>query len=387
MKHLTSLCTIIHGGRIYTPEESESNAILIVGERAVRIGKNLSLPSGFNTEVIDASGQVIVPGFIDLHVHVLGGGGEDGPTSRVPEIVVSSLTTAGITTVVGVLGTDSVTRHPDTLLAKVQSLRSDGLSAYMYTGAYHLPSPTITDSVMRDIALIDEIIGVKIAISDHRSSQPTVSELARLASEARIGGMLGNKPGLVHTHVGAGKAGLAPIIEVCERTEIPISQFLPTHVARTAALLDQGIEFVRAGGAIDITAPSDPTTAVTIIKKLLASGVDLNKITFSSDGNGSKPRFDAQGRLIGMDTGAVSTLLAVVQELVRSKTLALPQAISLVTANPAARLGLSERKGCIVPGADADILVLNQDLSIDKVFARGRLVVDDGEPVIKGAFE
>ncbi len=380
-------CWMLHNGTVCDSHDCGRRDVLIIAGRIIQFNAKMEIPADFPCVTADITDQVVVPGFIDLHVHVLGGGGEDGPTSRVPEIAFSSLTTAGITTIVGVLGTDSITRTPEALLAKVKALRSDGLSAYMYTGAYHLPSPTITGSVMRDIALINEIIGVKTAISDHRSSQPTIPELARLASEARIGGMLGNNPGLVHTHVGAGKAGLAPIFEVCERTEIPISQFLPTHVARTPALLDQGIEFVRRGGAIDITAPSDPTTAVTIIKKLLASGVDLNKITFSSDGNGSKPRFDAQGRLIGMGTGAVSTLLAVVRELVRSKTLALPQAISLVTANPAARLGLSERKGYITPGADADILVLNQDLSIDKVFARGRLVVDDGKPVVKGAFE
>ncbi len=390
MKAITSTnvgCWMLHSGVVCGRRGCERQNVLIIADRVMQLKAQVEIPTGFPCVAIDVANQILVPGFIDLHVHVLGGGGEDGPTSRVPEIAFSSLTAAGITTVVGVLGTDSITRHPDTLLAKVKSLRSDGLSAYMYTGAYHLPSPTITGSVMRDIALIDEIIGVKIAISDHRSSQPTIPELARLASEARIGGMLDNKPGLVHAHVGAGKAGLSPIIDVCERTEIPISQFLPTHVARTPALLDQGIEFMRRGGAIDITAPSDPTNAVTIIEKILASGVDLNKITFSSDGNGSKPRFDAQGQLIGMGTGAVSTLLAVVQELVRSNTLALPQAISLVTANPAARLGLSERKGYIAPGADADILVLNQDLSIDKVFARGRPVVDGGKPVVKGAFE
>ncbi len=358
-----------------------------MGERIAQIGKGIEFPKGFDVTIIDVSGRLIVPGFIDLHVHLIGGGGEDGPASRVPEITLSRLTTAGITTVVGVLGTDSITRSPEALLTKVKALRKEGLTAYMYTGAYHLPSPTITGSVARDIALIDEVIGVKIAISDHRGSQPTVNELAKLTSEARIGGMLGSKPGIVHAHVGAGKDGLQPLISVVENTEIPISQFLPTHISRTPALLEQGIEFVKRGGAIDITAPNKADKVISVVEKLIKSGIDLSKVTFSSDGNGSMPRFDSHGRLIGMGTGSVSTLLAAIRELVRSHTLTLPQALGLITSNPADRLGLSGRKGCIEPGADADLVILDEDLHIDKVFARGRLMVDGGKPVVKGAFE
>ncbi len=377
---------VIQNGILYAPQPLVKKDILIVGERVAQIKERVELPRGMEATVIDTTDHFVVPGFIDLHVHVTGGGGEDGPASRLPEISLSALTMAGITTVVGVLGTDSITRTPEALLAKVKGLRAEGLSTYMYTGGYHLPSPTITGSVARDIALIDEIVGVKIAISDHRSSQPTVHELARLASEVRIGGMLGGKPGLVHTHVGAGKGGLDPLLSVVEETEIPISQFLPTHIARTPALLDQGINFVKHGGAIDITAPDKPEKAIQLVKGLLTRGIDLSKVTFSSDGNGSKPKFDRQGKLIGMGTGKVSTLLAVLQKLVRSHTLTLPQALSFITANSAARLGLSGRKGCINPGADADILVLNHDLSIDKVFARGRLMVDKGKDVVRGHF-
>ncbi len=378
---------LIHSGSLYTPKPQGKKDLLIAGERIAQIKEKIEAPAGIETTVIDASDRFIVPGFIDLHVHLLGGGGEAGPNSRVPEISLSTLTTAGITTAVGVLGTDSITRALEALLAKVKGLRKEGLTTYMYTGGYHLPSPTITGSVARDIALIDEIIGVKIAISDHRSSQPTVQELARLAAHARLGGMLGDKPGLVHTHVGAGKGGLDPLLSVVEETEIPISQFLPTHIARTPALLDQGINFVKHGGAIDITVPDDPAKAVTVVKTLLESGIDLSKVTFSSDGNGSMPKFDSQGRLIGMGTGSVSTLLAAMRELVKSNTLTLSQALSFITANPAARLGLSGRKGCIKPGADADLVLLDADLHIDKVFARGRLMVDNGEPVVKGTFE
>ena len=45
-----------------------------------------------------------------MHSHITGGGGEAGPASRCPEARLSELLDAGITTVVGVIGTDTVTR-------------------------------------------------------------------------------------------------------------------------------------------------------------------------------------------------------------------------------------------------------------------------------------
>ena len=378
---------VVHGGTVYSPELLGKKDLLIAGGRIVHIDEGISLPKSIQIERIDATGKIIIPGLIDLHVHVLGGGGEDGPASRVPEIGLSTLTKAGITTVVGVLGTDGITRSPEVLLAKVKGLHLEGLSAYMYTGSYHLPSPTITGSVKRDIAMIEEIIGVKIAISDHRSSQPTMDELAKLASEARIGGMLAGKPGIVHVHVGGGSRGLDPILAVVKQTEIPISQFLPTHIGRDATLLRQGIDFVNTGGCIDITVPNKASKVISITKELQESGIDLTKVTLSSDGNGSKPIFNSHGELTGMATGDVTTLSKALKILVEGKVLPLPDALALITSNPADRLGISSRKGSIQEGADADLLILDEELHIEQVFAKGRLMVDDGRAVVKGNFE
>lgn len=376
---------------MYTPQDQGVKDLLIADGIIAKIGRGIELPKGLEVDTFDASHKIVVPGFIDLHVHLIGGGGEAGPVSRVPEISLSKLTEAGITTVVGVLGTDNLTRSPEALLAKVKALCAEGLSAYMYTGSYHLPSATITGSVKRDIALIEEVVGVKIAISDHRGSQLANEELARLASEARVGGMLGGTAGIVHLHVGAGSRGLAPVLEVIEHTEIPIGQFLPTHIARSAPLLEQGIEFVKKGGCIDITAPSDSLRweedLLSIAQTLQESGIDLTNVTLSSDGNGSMPQFDDRGELIEMATGEVTSLHKTLKVLVESGVIPLPDALKLITSNPADRLGLSGKKGRIREGADADIVILDEDLRIDKVLAKGRLMVDGGQAVVRGTFE
>jgi len=388
---MKSIFKLIQGGRLYDPQEQGVKDLLIVGDIIAKIAESIEPPKDLEIAVFNVSDMIVVPGFIDLHVHLIGGGGEDGPASRVPEITLSNITEAGITTVVGVLGTDNVSRYPETLLAKIKALRAEGISAFMYTGSYHVPPPTITGSVKRDIALIDEVIGVKIAISDHRASQLTTDELGRIASEARVGGMLGRKAGIVHLHVGSGSQGLTPLIEVIGRTEIPISQFLPTHISRTPSLLRQGIEFVKKGGYIDITAPSNSLRSesdiTSIMKEILESGMNLKNVTMSSDGNGSMPEFDERGQLIGLSTGEVASLSKTLRTLVGSDIISLPDALKLITSNPADRLGVPHKKGQIREGEDADIVILDKDLKINQVYARGRLMVERGKAVVKGAFE
>ena len=121
--------------------------------------------------------------------------------------------------------------------------------------------------------------------------------------------------------------------------------------------------------------------------KLLDNGVDLEKVTMSSDGNGSAPKFDDQGKLVGFGTAEVSTLHKVLRRLVNSSVLSLSDALRLITRNPANRLGIADRRGHICEGADADLVILDEDLRIDQVFAKGQLMVDKGNAVVKGTYE
>ena len=118
-----------------------------------------------------------------------GGGGEGGFANRTPEATVEGMTRFGVTTVVGCLGTDGIGRDMCVLVAKTKGLNEQGMSAYCYTGSYQIPVRTLTDSVTKDIMMIQEIIGTgEIAISDHRSSQPTYEEFVRVVADTRLGG-------------------------------------------------------------------------------------------------------------------------------------------------------------------------------------------------------
>jgi len=382
---------LLKNAKIYCPEYTDDSDLLIVGISIAAIGKNLKLPDFVEGEVIDLQGKTLVPGFIDAHVHICGGGGEAGPASRTPELQLSQLTRAGTTTVVGCLGTDSVSRSMAELLVKANALHEEGISTYIYSGAYHVPMRTLLPTLEQDLVLISKVIGAgEIAISDHRSAQPQISELEHLAAEARVGGMLGGKAGVVHVHLGEGKQGLQPILKILEQTDIPITQFIPTHINRTHTLLEQGIQFLLAGGHIDLTAGCDDFPVelqVPSVLKMLDQRQLLNdRITVTSDGNGSMPRYNEAGFLIGMGVGSVEVLWRDIRNSVIQGGIDLEVALRTITANVANVLRL-KNKGMIRAGYDADLVVLDEELQVDSVWAKGKCMIRNKQPRVWGTYE
>src|SRR6266540_80514 len=245
--------TLLRGGELYAPEPAGHGDVLIVGERVARAGGDLGAFAHLDgVTVRDVSGLRVVPGFIDQHVHVTGGGGGGGFVTRGPEVMLTDLTRWGITTVVGITGTDGTTRTPIALLAKIRALEAEGLSAYMWTGAY---------------------------------------------------------------------------------------------------------------------------------------GVPLERITMSTDGNGVHSFFAADGSIERVELWEIGTLYEEVRDLVRDEKLPLEQAILTVALNVARLLRLDDRKGRIRAGADADLVLLDPDLRIAEVYARGRRMLEGGQPVVRGWFE
>lgn len=382
---------LLKNAQVYAPAPLGRKDLLIVGEKICRIDDRIEGYDGLpDVEVFDLAGKLLVPGYIDLHVHITGGGGEQGPASRVPESQLSAFTTNGITTVMGLLGTDGVTRSVENLVAKARALTEEGITVYCLTGSYGYPSTTITGSVEKDIMMIPPIIGVKVAVSDHRSSNPTGEDLIALASAARRAGLLSNTPGLVTMHMGTGKGGLAPVFDVLDHSDIPARNLLPTHMLRTPELADQGAELVRRGGYMDCTAGGDEESmekgAAMLLDLLGRDGVTADHVTLSSDAFGSQPRFNAAGECVGLTYASPKYLHKTIQSLVR-RGLPLEEALKLLTSTPAEVLGKTGRKGCVAPGADADLLILGDGLEIDSLFVRGKTALWQEEVLMKGRFE
>ncbi|MGL5649292.1 MAG: beta-aspartyl-peptidase [Clostridium sp.] len=387
---------IIKNAEVYAPEHLGKKDVVIVSDKIEGIYENIKVPEEFLTvEVIEAEGKILVPGFIDAHVHLLGGGGEGGYRTRTPELLLSKLTSAGITTAVGCLGTDGVCRNMRSLLAKVKALKAEGITAYCYTGSYDIPVKTMTDSIKGDLLLIEEVIGVgEIALSDHRSLQPTIDQFINTVAQTRVGGLLSGKAGIVNVHLGGGARKLEYLFQMLERSEIPASQVSPTHMCRTKELLDAGIEWAKVSGYVDLTTSADPlhleegeVLASEGLKYLLDNGVSIDNITFTSDGNGSMPVFDEEGKLIGLGICSVDSLYEEVRRAVLIEKIPLEDAIKVITENPAKVLKLGN-KGRIDVTKDADMILLDKEtLEIDTVIALGKKMIENKEVLVKGTFE
>lgn len=382
--------TLLLNGELYDPEPRGRVHLLVGGERVLWVGREVPAV-GVPVEEQDLGGRRVIPGLIDCHVHLTGGGGEAGPETRVPPVGLSRMTTGGVTTAVGVLGTDDAIRSPAELVTVARGLNAEGLTAYCMTGGYHLPPATVTGSVRRDLVLINLILGVgEVAISDHRSSQPTLDELLRVAADAHVGGLMSGKAGLLHLHVGDGARGLQPVRDMLDRSELPASVFHPTHVNRRRALFDEALALAERGCTVDITSfpvaeDEDGWSAVAALTRYLAAGLPPERVTVSSDGGGCLPVFDREGRVVEMDVGRPDSLIETLAGLVECGQ-PLERVLPAFTSNPARLLRLSG-KGHLGPGAEADLVVLDERGGAAEVMARGRWHVRGGRVVVRGTFE
>ena len=358
--------TLIEHGEVYTPEPRGVQSVLIVNGTIGKIGAvdarklaALDLPC----TTLDATDCLVVPGFIDPHAHLLGAGGEQGFASRSPAVTLSELLGAGITTVVGLLGTDTTTRHLTDLLGKTRQLTAEGITALMYTGGFQVPTPTITHTIMEDLIVIDKVIGVgEIAIADQRAVAPTLDELAKLVSATLIGGMVGGKAGVTHFHTGPGKERLRLLHQLLDTHEIPPACLYPTHIGRSNALMDDAIALAKRGAFVDLdTVERDLDRRLRYYRE---HDGPPDQLTVSSDAHATDHTLFLYDQFV-----------AVVREARQPPAQVLP----CFTRNPARALRL-EQKGRLEAGADGDVLVLRREsLEIAHLVARGQPLIRDGQ--------
>jgi beta-aspartyl-dipeptidase (metallo-type) len=382
------LITLIKNANVFAPVHIGLKHVLIVHDKIVSISDQY--PNiGIEHQVIDAQGGALTPGFIDGHTHLTGGGGEAGFSTRVPPVPLSKFTSAGVTTAVGLLGTDDITRSTESLVAQVYALREEGFSAYCYTGGYHLPPTTLTGSVQRDIVFIEPVIGVgELAISDHRSSQPTLNELLKIASQAHVARLMTGKAGMLHLHLGDGPKGLSLIREALEHSEIPPRTYNPTHINRQKFLFEEACDLAKKGCWVDVTAFESGDVgydAGEALLRYMSQDLPQDKLTISSDGGGCLPDFHPDGSLKKMDFAASQSMTDVFYELLdHGENMA--SILPFFTLNVAQLMNF-HKKGRIEEGCDADILILDKHNRIEHVMAMGQWHVKHKQQLLKGTFE
>ena len=377
---------LIKNIEVYSPEYQGIRDVLIAGEKIEWIDSNIQM----NTEkcpMIDGTGKILVPGFIDRHVHLIGGGGEGGFRTRAPRVECHELIESGVTTVVGLLGTDGITRDVETLLAHAKALNEEGVTAYICTGHYGYPSVTLTGDAKKDVVFVQEVMGLKLAMSDHRAPNISLKELIRVGSDMRVAGMIGGKSGCVVLHMGDDIRGLHPVFDALEKTSIPVKIFHPTHVNRNPILLEQGMQYLKMGGYVDYTCGmDDEMTPGRCILNAREKGISTEHITMSSDGHGSFSTYDEEGKLDKIGISPLDSVYHEFRDMVQKLGMSLEDGLSFITSNVAKALEIYPKKGCIREGSDADVLILDKELNIETVIARGKIMMKDGIVLVKGAF-
>jgi beta-aspartyl-dipeptidase (metallo-type) len=161
---------------------------------------------------------------------------------------------------------------------------------------------------------------------------------------------------------------------------------------RNRELFEEGLAWVRAGGAIDVTAGPDPDPAadpdVTLeecVARFKKDGLPLGKIMASSDANGSMPVFDKAGKLLRLTIATERDFFRKFRDLVAKGLLPLEDAARLFSTN-AAEFYKLRGKGRVAAGADADLILLDGDLALKGVFAKGKKLMDGGRLLVRGTF-
>lgn len=357
---------------LYAPEAKGLTDVLVGGGKFECFASDIQLP--FKTYTIEANGWYMVPGFVDTHTHFAGAGGEGGQLTRTSPLEHTIFVKSGVTTVIGCLGTDGFTRHLQDVLQTCKALNRGNLSAYFLTGSYQIPPPSILENSELDICCFEECLGIgELALYDHRSSFPEVGAVRRIIAGAHVAGLLAGKTGKVVFHIGS-IPGAFTFLEKClEDTEISDTQVLPIHCNRSAQVLAEAAKYA-AHGEIDLTAggsgDKDFVPASQAIAYLHKKGIPENRISVSSDANGSFPRFDRKGNFLGMEVGNPASLLDEFKILHKNYRFPLEKALKYFTENPAKFFGL-KNKGRIEIGTDADFLLLSQDLELKGFCSQG----------------
>ena len=372
---------LLRNGHVYSPKDLGVKDILLWEDRIIRIGENLRIPEGFDGEETDLSGRIVIPGLVDAHVHITGGGGEGGFTTRTGEITFEEIAEAGVTTLVGVLGTDGYARRVEDVLVKCMALREQGFDCYFLTGSYTLPITTMRGSVAEDIIFNEYCLGVgEVAHRDHRGSLLRYEEFTRLCADTRNGARLAGLKGVLNIHLGNYSDPADFFIRACGEDITFRPLIVPTHVTRKSDVFESCLKFLEYGGQIDITAGSDgdadrnsvgSVEGLEIIYKKYGT---LDRVSMTSDGNGSMPVWDALGNMIGMGKGSCRVLLKDLKKAAQRGVIPFGEVLRTMTTTPAASYGLKNSAGTIVENGTANFAVLDENLDLEKTVLNGRTV-------------
>ncbi|MDD3009834.1 MAG: hypothetical protein PHU97_00765 [Bacteroidales bacterium] len=373
------MLTLLKSCEIYAPDYLGIGDILLGGTKILAIKKEIHPPAGMETELINCSGYMVFPGLIDPVCFFCGNGAdEEEQRQNNASDFAEAAFVSGVSSVIGTLGWNDITRSAGELLQKTKQLNFSGLNTGAYTGGFRGNSCIFLQRIASDLAYIQEITATgPMAIADHRAGMPEESLFANLHAEAETGAELGRKSAVVVYMLGEDKSQYSKTLE-------KMQNIVPVHRHAMLSGVNRNNEAMKAAkkfgikGLINIVANTtgffqeETIHPATALKEFLRAGVPIKNITLSSYAGfeAVKPNpidIKNQMRLFFKAFGESISDFNIPTEIVAK-----------VFSRNAAETFKMQGKGILKPGMHADVLVLTKDYHPAHLFINGEHRLIDG---------
>jgi len=335
---------------VYTGEILNGWSIAIKDERIAYVGEGSSHTIGPNTEVLDASGKVLAPGFIDGHAHMM-------HTHGTIEEFLKYVTNSGTTTIIsetldfafalgyeGVIDfLESVRDQPIKILATAPSTFANGQPDY---------KDVITPDEFRKLLELEGIMGVGESnwVPVIKGNEQVLSLFAETLSQGKT---------LEGHSAGARNSKLVAFVASGNSSD---------HESITAP---EVLERLRLGMCVMIR-EGDVRNDLEAIAAIKDENIDFRRLSVTTDGMGAR-------HLI--EHGYVDSIVQKAIDLGFNPI----TAIQMATLNIAEHFHIDNIVGGIAPGKCADIVVLPNISTIkpEVVISNGQVVSKDGKLLVE----